>query len=110
MTIEEMKAEITKEFEASFSNDELTEIQIDRAKFICSEVLDHYAADEQIENLYGFIVYCRKNPDKINNRFPGGADGYIRLNIAHDIYNFFDNCKESWFSPRTSGYRRYIEA
>ena len=99
------REEITKAFETPLNNGSLTEVQIEKAKFACKDVLKHTASEEQIKDMYGFIVYCRNN----KNDFPGGdAENYISLNITHDIYEFFNNGNEDWFSPRTSGYRKYL--
>lgn len=62
--------------------------------------------DQQfIMDLLGFVHFVLQNPE-----FEKTSDSYSKIatNIAHDLNEWYLNRREKWFSPRTSGYAKYI--
>jgi hypothetical protein len=57
--------------------------------------------DEQfIEDLFGYMIYCSKNDVDPSQAY---------TNLVHDVAGWYGERNEKWWSPRTTGYAKYIK-
>jgi hypothetical protein len=57
--------------------------------------------DEQfIEDLFGYMIFCSRKDI---------SDSEAYMNILQDVAGWIKERNEDWWSPRTTGYSKYID-
>ena len=59
-----------------------------------------YPAAKLVAGIAGYLTWATQN---------GRRDIEVLANVVHDMFEWLKNGNESWFSPRTANYEKYLK-